>query len=139
LAKTALPTAVADGQVVNDMGDKYGRAVTINQAPRDLIGTQTTTIAASTAETTIVTAAASIFADLVLLTVSNTSATDTRVDFRDDTAGSVIFSLFVKAGAVVGFAPPVPVPQTAVNKNWTATCITSLTDLRIFAQWVKNR
>lgn len=139
LAKTALPAAVSDAQVVNTMLDKYGRLITIPQAPRDLIGTQTTTIAASTAETTIVTAAASIFNDLVLVTVANTSGTATRVDFRDDTAGSVIFSLYVPAGQTVGFAPQVPLPQTAVNKNWTATCITSLTDLRIFVEFVKNR
>lgn len=139
LAKTALPTAVTDGQVVNRMLDKYGRAVIIPQAPRDLVGTQTTTISASTSETTIVTAAASIFNDICTIFVANTSATAARVDFRDDTAGTVIFSIYAPAGATTGFCPGVPVPQTAVNKNWTAQSSASVTDLRIFVEFVKNR
>lgn len=139
LAKTALPTAVSDAQVVNAMFDKYGRAVVIPQAPRDLIGTQLTTITASTSETTVVTAAASIFADIAMVTVSNTSATAARVDFRDTTGGSVIFPVYCPAGQTTGFVPHVPIPQTSVNTNWTAQSSASVTDLRVFVQFVKNR
>lgn len=132
------PTAVTDGDRVNATFDDLGKQVVVLNAVRDLVTDQTTTIAASTAETTICTQAASIFHDIVLLTVANTSATATRVDFRDTTAGSVRFSLYCPAGATVGFAPPVPLKQATVNTNWTATCITSLTDLRIFVQCVSN-
>ncbi len=139
---TALPTAVSDGQSVGAMADKFGRAVTLVGTIRDLVGTQTTTISASTSETTIVTAAGSgVFADLVMLIISNTSAsTNTRIDFRDATAGSVLFSLQSNGGQPpVGFALPIPIPQTSSNNNWTAQCATSTTDIRIYAVYAKNK
>lgn len=137
---TALPTAVTDGQSVGAMSDKYGRAVVIPGTIRDLVGTQTTTISASTSETTIVTAAASIFNDLIMLVVSNTSATATRLDFRDTTGGSVLFSLYVPAGDTRGFnMGGIPVPQTSVNTNWTAQSSASVTDLRVYAVFAKNK
>jgi hypothetical protein len=139
IAKTALPTAASDGNLTGQMLDKYGRPVVLTNSIRDLVGSQTTTISASTAETTIVTAAASVFNDLTTIIVSNTSATATRVDFRDTTAGSVIFQLFVPASDTRGVAFSTPLPQTSVDTNWTATCITSITDLRITAQFIKNR
>lgn len=141
-AATALPTAATAGNLVGAMADKFGRQVMLPVTVRDLVGTQTTTISASTAETTIVSQAASVFNDLLCLIVSNTSAsTNTRIDFRDTTGGSVIFSL-----ESIGGAPPVgipfmgvPIPQTTVNTNWTAQCAASTTDIRIFAVFVKNR
>ena len=140
-AVTALPTAVANADRTNIITDKFGRQVVLPGTVRDLIGTQTTTISASTSETTIVTAAASVFNDLFALVISNTSAsTTTRIDFRDDTAGTVMFSLHSAAKSVVGFAlPGFSIPQTAVNKNWTAQCGTSTTDIRILAIFEKNR
>jgi hypothetical protein len=141
LAKTALPTAVSDGQKVAQIADKFGRQVMVPITLRDLTGTQTTTISASTTETTIVSAAASEFHDLVMLIVSNTStATNTRIDFRDTTGGTVLFSLeSIGGGNPVGFALPLPIPQTSSNTNWTAQCATSTTDVRIYAVYAKNR
>jgi hypothetical protein len=140
-AATALPTAATAGNIVGLMADKFGRPVSLISTIRDLVGTQTTTISASTAETTIVTAAASVFNDLIMLIVTNTStATTTRIDFRDTTAGSVLFSLISIGGQQpVGFALPTPIPQTTVNTNWTAQCATSTTDIRIYAVFAKNR
>lgn len=140
-AVTALPTAVANADRTNFVADKFGRQIAIPVTIRDLVGTQTTTISASTSETTIVTAAASTFNDLVMLIISNTSAsTNTRIDFRDTTGGSVLFSLQSVGGAApVGFALPVPIPQTSVNTNWTAQCATSTTDIRIYAVFAKNK
>lgn len=138
-AQTALPTAATAGNLTGATADKFGRAVVLPGTIRDLVGTQTTTIAASTSETTIVTAAASVFNDLTALVVSNTSATAVRVDFRDTTAGSVLFSIYVPAGDTRGVAFNRPVPQTSVNTNWTATSSASVTDLRIYAVWDKNR
>lgn len=138
---SALPAATADTNLVSVLSDKYGRQVVTPVTIRDLVGTTPTTISASTAETTIVAATASVFNDLVMLIVSNTSAgTNTRIDFRDTTGGAVLFSLFSVAGAPpVGFALPVPIPQTAVNTNWTAQCATSTTDVRIYAVYAKQR
>lgn len=140
-ALTALPTAATAGNLVGVSADKFGRIITQPITVRDLTGTQTTTISASTSETTIVTAAASVFNDLVMLIVSNTSAsTNTRIDFRDTTAGTVLFSLQSNGGQPpVGFCPSVAIPQTSVNTNWTAQCATSTTDVRIYAVFAKNR
>jgi len=141
LAATALPTAESSGDLVGNMVDKFGRQVMLVSTLRDLVGTQTTTISNSTSETTIVTAAASVFNDLVMLIISNTSASsNTRIDFRDDTAGTVLFSLQSNGGQPpVGFALPTPIPQTAVNKNWTAQCASAVTDVRIYAVFAKNK
>lgn len=142
IAKTALPSAATDGNLTGVMTDKFGRPVTLVGTIRDLVGTQTTTISASTAETTIVTAgAAGVFNDLVMLIVSNTStATNTRIDFRDTTAGSVLFSLQSNGGQPpIGFALPVPIPQTSSATNWTAQCATSTTDVRVYAVFAKNK
>lgn len=142
LAKTALPTAVSDGQVVNDMHDKFGRQVVLPLTTRDLIGTQTTTISNSTTETTIVSAAASTFNDLMMLVISNTSAsTNTRIDIRDTTGGSVLFSLQSIGGAQpVGFSlGGVAIPQTSSNTNWTAQCASATTDIRVYAVFAKNK
>lgn len=138
-AQTALPTAATAGNLTGATADKFGRAVVLPGTIRDLVGTQTTTIAASTSETTIVTAAASVFNDLTALVVSNTSATAVRVDFRDTTAGSVLFSIYVPAGDVRGVAFNRPIPQTSVNTNWTAQSSASVTDLRIYCVWDKNK
>jgi hypothetical protein len=142
IAKTALPTAATDGNLTGAMVDKFGRQVCLLGSIRDLTGTQTTTISASTVETTIVSAgAAGVFNDLVMLIVSNTSAsTNTRIDFRDATAGTILFSLFSVGGAApVGFALPIPIPQTTAANNWTAQCATSTTDVRVYAVFVKNK
>lgn len=139
LAKTALPTAVTDGQLVNNMGDKFGRQVVLNNALRDIVGKQTTTISASTAETTIITAAASTLNDLLAVWISNTSATPARVDIRDDTGGTIIFQLYIPAGDMRGFSLTTPWPQTAANKNWTAQSSASVTDLRVAALYAKNQ
>ena len=135
---TALPTAATTPNSTPSLGDKFGRQVVIPGTVRDLVGTQTTTISASTAETTVVTAAASTFNDLTAITVANTSTTPARVDFRNTTAGSVIFSLYVPGSDVRGITFQRPVPQASVNTNWTATSSASVTDLRVFAVYDKN-
>lgn len=138
-AASTNPTAVADGQVVNQMFDLKGRTVSVLGQFRELRSKQTTTIAASTSETTIGTAVASTFLDLVGLIISNTSATAARVDIRDTTGGSVLFSLYIPAGDVRGFSlPGSSIPQTTVNTNWTAQSSASITDLRVLALFEKN-
>jgi molybdenum cofactor biosynthesis enzyme len=137
---TALPTAVTDGQLVGAAADKYGRQVVLPVTIRDLIGTQTTTINNSTAETTVVSQAASVFNDLLMLVISNTSGTAARLDFRDTTGGSVLFSLYAPAGDTRGFSlGGVVIPQTSVNTNWTAQSSASVSDLRIYAVFAKNK
>lgn len=139
IATTSLPTAATAGNMVGAQGDKYGRTVVITNGIRDIVGSQTTTIAASTSETTVGTAVASTFLDLTSVMISNTSATAARVDFRDTTGGSVIFSIYAPAGDIRGAIFNTPQPQTSVNTNWTAQSSASITDLRIFLQFIKNK
>jgi len=138
-ARTTNPTAVSDADRVNLMADKVGKLVTTPSAPRQLVSSQTTTITASTSETTIITAGgASVFLDLTVLTISNTSATGVRVDLRDVTAGSVIASLYIPPTDIRGIVFHVPLSQTTANSAWTLQSSASVTDLRVFAQFIKN-
>lgn len=137
-ARTSLGTAVASGDVVRGMGDVFGRRVVIPGTIRDLVSKGYITLT-DTTETTLITAVASTYLDLTLVVVNNTSATAVRVDFRDDTGGTVMFSVYAPAGQPAGFTPPRPIPQTAVNKNWTAKLSASVTDVRIFAMADQNK
>ena len=106
---------------------------------RDRVAIQGTTISASTNETTIVTATSGFYNDICSIVISNTSAaTATRIDFRDATNGTVLFSINSPGNSVVGFAPTVPIPQTTKNANWTAQCSGSVTDIRILVQYFKS-
>lgn len=139
LAKTANPTAVADGDVVNTLHDKLGKVIAVS-AVRDLKGVQHTTITASTSETTIVTAVASTFNDLYGLIIANSSATATEVTIKDATGGTTRATIAVPANASAGFMldPGGAIPQATVNNNWTATAADSVTSLFITALYVKN-
>lgn len=139
-ATTTNRTRVASADRVDAIADTAGRGIVNLGQVRDLRSKQTTTISASTSETTIGTAVASTFLDLVALVVSNTSsATNTRIDFRDTTAGTILFSLQSPANTVVGFQlAGHSIPQTSVNTNWTATCATSTTDIRVLAIFERN-
>lgn len=137
-ARTTNPAAVADADRVNGIADKLGRQVITLGQVRGLKIKNTITLT-STTETTLLAAAASTFHDITKIMVSNTSATAVRVDFRDDTAGTVMFSIYAPAGQVVGIAcADDPIEQSTVNKNWTAQLSAGVTDVRIFAQAHKN-
>ena len=138
IARNANPTSVANADRVNAMLDLGGRLITRANNPRGLRIRNTITLTTTT-ETTLLAAAASTFHDVTKILVSNTSATAVRVDFRDSTAGSVMMSLYVPAGQIIGFTDSNdPVEQTTVNNNWTAQLSAVVTDVRIFAQAVKN-
>ena len=139
-ASTVLQTAATPGHMIGSMADKFGRKVVLSGTIRDLVGTQSTTISSSTSETTIVTAAASTYNDITTIVVSNTSSTtSTKVDFRDTTGGAVLFSLYVPYSDMRGISFQRPVPQTSINTNWTAQCATSVSDIRIYVVYDKNR
>ena len=121
--------------------DEVGREVVSIANTHDNIKTSTTTISASTAETSFVIGGTGADNRLLALIVSNTSAaTNTRIDIRDATAGPVRFSLQSIGGAnPVGFSlGGVAIPQQTRGGDWTATCATSTTDVRIFAIYSIN-
>lgn len=138
-AATANPTAVTNGQTVANMADKMGRQVTTLISVRDLYTQNTTTITASTTETSILaTGGASVFHDLSMMLISNTSATAVTVDIRDALAGTVRFTVAVPAATTVPVNPVTYITQTTANSAWTAQVSASVTDVRIFIQAVKN-
>lgn len=134
VARTTLPTAVADADRVNTMGNKYGEIATIH-AIREMRANQVTTITASTAETTIVTAVASFNLDLYGLIVTNTSATAVNVAIKDSTAGTTRANIAVPANETRGFMLPASdgIKQATANNNWTATVSASVTSVIITA------
>lgn len=139
VAHTAAPTAVTDGQRVNLIADKVGKQVVVGSI-RDLKGNQFTTITSSTSETTVVTQVASTFLDVYGCIIENTSATASKVTFKDSTAGTTQFEIYVPAGDTRGFMLPESgaFKQTTVNTNWTATCGTSVASIVISMLYVKN-
>jgi hypothetical protein len=140
LAKTANPAAATDGNTVGAMADKLGRQVVVVGNVRDNMADAQLTLTASTAETTLIAAIASTFNDLYSVVVENTSATATEVAFRDTTGGAVRFYLYIPAGDTRGFMQNSSdgFKQTTVNTNWTAQCTTSVSSIKITAQYVKN-
>ncbi len=136
-ARTTNGTAVGDGDAVRLMCDDQGRVITSPHSPRDLVNIQQTNLP-NTTETTIVTAAASTFHDLVGLTVHNGAAALNQVTIRDSTAGTTRFVLQLAAdGGGTVLTPCVPIPQATVNNNWTAQASVS-GDVDITAIYIKR-
>lgn len=138
-ARTTNPTAVADADRVNFVADKLGKQVVVGSI-RDLKSNQITTITASTSETTVVTAVASTFLDVYGVICVNSSATATNVSFKDSTAGTTQFNLYLPAGETRGFMlnESAAIKQGTVNNNWTATSSASVTSVIITMLTVKN-
>lgn len=138
-ARTTNPTAVADADRTNAIFDKLGKQVVVGSI-RDLKVNQITTITSSTAETTVLTAVASTFLDVYGVIVVNSSATAANVSFKDSTAGTTRFNVYVPAGDTRGFMlnESAAVAQTTVNNNWTATSSASVASLVITMLGVKN-
>jgi len=139
VARTAHPTAVAGADRVNVYADDLGRLVTYPIAPRDLIVHNRIALTSNTETTLIAAGGAGVLHDLVWIAMSNESATEVRVDIRDDTAGTIRFSMDLAAdggGAVVPF--PVPLTAAAANDNWTAQLSASVSTVYISAIAVAN-
>lgn len=117
--------------------DLKGRVMTAG-APRSLKGMAQVSLSNTTTETTIIAATASTFHDVYGIILANTGATTTKVSIRDDTAGTVRAVIEVPTLETRGFMLPVDsaVPQTAVNKNWTAQCASATTALEVTAFYV---
>jgi len=115
-----------------------GMAVGSFQLPTIGKTKQTTTITSSTAETTIVSAEASRYHDIYGLKIANKSATGTLVTIRDDTGGTAVDFIYVPAAETRGYmlSSSDAFPQTAVNKNWTAQCGTSVDSVYITVNYV---
>jgi hypothetical protein len=110
--------------------------VAINQATNRANVVKGTATVQTTDETTILASQAGYYQDVTEIMIANTSATATRVDIRDATAGTVRMSLYIPAGDTRGIVFSFPYPQTAVTNNWTAQASGAVTDLRIFMKGI---
>lgn len=93
-----------------------------------------TVITSSTSEATVLAAGASgVYRDVYGVVVTNTSSTATEVDFRDDTAGTIRFTVSAPANDTRGFMLPAADGhnQSATAKPWTATCADSVASVVI--------
>lgn len=134
-AATTIPTAVSDGQRVGAMADKFGR-YQVGRIDRGLVSKSGVITLSSTTETTLLTAVAATFLDVFYLHCINTSTTATRVDIRDATGGTIRDNLACPAavGDCSGLVSDlIPLPQTAVNNNWTVQLSGAVTDVRCVA------
>lgn len=137
-ARTTNPTAVSDADRVDATFDDIGRIVVVPHQVRDLVATQATTITNSTTETTIVTAAASTFHDLVHLTLTNASATAVVATLRDATGAGTACNYALAANGGITLAYPTPKKQGTVNTNWTVTLSVNTVTVYIVAEYIKN-
>lgn len=133
-------TAISDGvyQWRKATVDKNNRLITTNYARTSVVPITQLTLASSTAETTLIPAVAAQFNDLLSIVCINTSATPTRVDFRDSTAGTIRFSIQCPAGDTRGISLTAGMPQAAVNTAWTAQCSVSVSSIIITGQSISS-
>ena len=139
-ARTTIPTAVDDGDIVRAMHDDLGRRVVAPHAPRDLTVHQQTTIT-GTAETTILAAgAAGVFRDLVHIIVSNDdNDNEVTITFRDSTAGTTrIVQAAARSGGGYSLTFPVPLKQATAANVWTAQLNVATTSAHITIVAVEN-
>lgn len=136
---TLADTSTTNNDYTQFSTDIKGRLM-VGSTPRALKTAQITTITTSTSETTVLTAVASTFLDVYGVIVVNSSATASNISFRDATAGTVRFNIYVPAGETRGFMLPTDAayPQATVNNNWTATSSASVTSIIITLLAVKN-
>ena len=107
-ARAALtnPADATDGARVTVMADKAGRLVVTPDAPRDLVGSQQTTIT-SASETTLVTAgAAGVFNDLTQLIITSMGGTVATITLKDSTGGATRMILDFPNSATAGSLQP---------------------------------
>lgn len=122
ISRTVNPTAVGDGSNVRASFDDLGRQLTRPIQVRDLIFTARLAKATGSTfgtETTLLSASAGFFNELIYLTATNDSNVAIAMDIRCTTAGNIAMSFTIPATGQIQFTPPVPVPQDATGNNWT--------------------
>ena len=139
-ARTTLPTAVADGDVVRLQADDLGRLIVTPYSPRDLV-VQNQHIENSTTEdcTLLAAGAAGVFHDVVFLSMSNESATEVRVDILDSSGGNIRVSMDLApdgGGAVLPF--PVPMQQGTAALPWCIDLSVSVSNVYVTIIAIKS-
>lgn len=117
---TTNRTSKSDGADIRPKADKQGRQMTRISA-RDLVQTAYASLTNGT-ETTLLSATAGFFYDLIYVMGANNSDAAVTVDIRPVTAGNVVMTLQVPANGTAGVSLPLPLPQSGsdTGNNWTA-------------------
>lgn len=118
IARTANPTAVANGDRVATTYDDIGRQVMRPMQVRDLLTTAYATLNTNT-ETTLVSGSAGSFLDLIWIKFANTSSGAIAIDLRDSSTGSIVDTYNIPAEATQGISMAVPYPQGNQGNAWT--------------------
>ena len=136
LGKTALPTAVSDGQLVGAMADKYGRQI-VRGAPRELLVTAAISTT-GTSGTLLGSQGTGVYADLYRLVIANSSAAAVLVSILD---GTNTYAFEVPANGTVGFsgAAADAIPAASTATAWTYTVASGTTTIYISAQFILNK
>ena len=140
VGRTALPTAVTDGQRTNLYTDKLGRVVVTNAQARDLLVTNVATITNSTAQVSIGGAAgAGISTDVSTITLANVGATGTEARLRSGD-GNVRALYFIPANQTITVNYPVPLTSgnVSVNSNWTVQLSVGTITVYVSVLFVQN-
>jgi hypothetical protein len=141
-AASTNPTTVADGALVSAMFTRSGKLVVTEGNPRELKTRSNITLSTTTEAVLQVSGTAGTFNDILTLVASNGSTQTVRVDFKDISGGSVVYSCWLAANGG-GFVLPVGtlLPQATAASNWTATLSTGLTtnDVRIMVVTSQNK
>lgn len=143
VASSNVIAGVNDTQVTNVLGTRMGAILTTLDCPRENIVKSSATLTTTTSEIVILSSgAASVYNDMLEVIVLNTSGSAARVDFRSGggpSAGTIDFGIYVPAGETRGKVSAHPWPQTSAASNWTAQSSASVTDIRIYATYCKQK
>lgn len=136
--RTALGPAASPLAAVTGICDPFGRQIVMPWGARDMF---LAAVPATISDTTLHTLQAGVndvFLDLVLLLITNTSAsTNSRVDVSD---GTNIYAFQSIGGAgPVGFSSGLILPATKRGADWTIQAASAVTDLRVTALFVRNK
>jgi hypothetical protein len=135
IGKTALPTAVSDGQLVAPMTDKYGRQVVVLGTVRDLVGYASVQTTDTGAHNLIAAGGTGVYNDLISLAITNETATATVVSLSDGTT-TYKFALAANGGVVLQWNSTLPAASAATA--WTVTSSATVT-LDFVVTYAKNK
>lgn len=134
-AATALPTAVADGQLVAPMTDKYGRQVVVLGTVRDLVGCASVQTTDQSSHNLLASGGTGVFTDLISLAITNETATATVVSLSDGTI-TYKFAIAANGGIVNQWNATLPASSSATA--WTVTSSATVT-LDFVVTYAKNK
>jgi len=140
VARTANPTAVANGDRVSASYDDVGRQLIRPIQVRDAIATAYIT-EADVGEISLLAGVSGEFHDLLWIVGANESDAAINLDFRGSTGGTVMMSLEIPANGTSGIAPAMPYRQAETDSAWTvqnSASDNSNTNYSVTAQFSKE-